>query len=696
MSKDLILEIGSEELPPGFINPVLKQLKEKSEKLFKQQRLRIEALETHGTPRRLILYVKNLRDRQDDLRQEHLGPARRIAFDKDGRPTKAALGFARGKGKTVEDLFIKTTDKGEYVGVVQKEAGRETALLLPELLKELMLSLTFPKTMRWGAKSICFARPINWILTLYGNDIVSFAIDGIKSGSITYGHRWISPGPFLVKDAAHYFEVISQAKIQCFSAKRKEYILQDLRHNAKKVDAVLVENDKLLDVVNNLVEVPHAVVGSFNPDYLVLPDEVIIATIEEHQKCFALMQSDGKLGSKFIQISNSSPDNDGNVRTGSERVIKARLADARFFYEEDQKTPLAAKVANLKNVLYQNDLGTVYEKVERISAITVTLSELAGLSPGEKLNCKRAAYLAKSDLVTNMIGEKEFAKLQGFMGWKYAEHDREEPTVARAIYEHYLPRFADDKLPETTEGSIVALADKFDTIAGCFAVGIIPTGSQDPYALRRAALGIVRIILDREFNFSLKRVVDNSLQQLSTKLKRKIETIRVEVLDFLKQRLNNILLDKGFDYDIIEAVLTSSFDNLIDAGQRTEAIQRIRQHPNFDSIATANKRVTNILKKVGPLALVDESKFEQVEEAKLFSAYQAVQEPVDRHINNHAYADALELLVDLRQPIDKFFDHVFVMVEDPNLRDNRLALLNEIKKTFDRIADFSKIVVSLE
>lgn len=696
MKSDLILEIGTEELPPGFIDPALDQLREKGEKLLSRERLSATSFQTYGTPRRLILQVSGLDQQQPDLEEEHLGPAKRIAFDDDGAPTKAGMGFARGKGKTVDDLFIKQTEKGEYVAVVINEPGQPTNQLLPGLLSALIESLTFPKTMRWGTRSLRFARPINWILAVFGDQPVNFSVDGIASGTLTYGHRWINPGPFQVANSADLLKNLAQAQVQFDPVQRRQYILDDLHQTAKQHDAVLIENPALLATVNNLVEIPHAVIGSFNPEFLVLPDEVIITTIEEHQKCFALRQSDGKLLPKFIQISNASPDNDENVRIGSERVISARLADARFYYEEDQKTPLSAKVDVLKNVLFQKDLGTIYEKVMRIQSISAWLATHFGFPKTEVDDCKRAAYLSKADLVTNMIGEKEFTKLQGFMGWKYAAKDGEKPEVARAIFEHYLPRYADDRLPDSPVSAVVSLADKFDTIVGCFGVGIIPTGSQDPYALRRAALGITRIILDRALNLSLGDVTKFALNELESKLTRERGEIARDVGDFFKQRLNNVIMESGIDYDITEAVLASSFDDFVDARKRAQALQSIRQHPNFDSIATANKRVTNILKKVKTLPAVDVDKFEQREERELYSAYLQIREPVLDHIEKHDYAEALDLLVDLREPIDTFFDHVFVMVEDAQIRNNRLAMMKEIKQTFDRIADFSRIVVSSE
>jgi len=698
--QNLLFEIGVEELPPGFINPALKQLREKAERLFGKYRLYVGSYRVEGTPRRLILCVQNLVSRQADLVREHRGPAKRIAFDKNGNPTKAAIGFARGKGKTVHDLIVKQTPKGKYIAVVQKESGKPTEELLPELLKKLLQSLTFPKTMRWGRHEIRFARPISWLLALFGEEPVTFQIDRIESGRVTYGHRWISPGPFAVKNADHYFEIMEQAGVCYDMAQRKQRTLSEMRDAAQKHDMELVENPALLDTVSNIVEIPHAVVGCFHTDFLELPDEMIITAIERHQKCFALRLPDGRLAPKFIQVSNSDPKNDDNVRVGSERVIAARLADARFFYLEDCKTPLSEKTLLLKNVIFQKDLGSIYEKVERMKSICKKLSESLSLSPEEKANSLRAAHLAKADLVSNMIGEKEFAKLQGFMGWKYAEMDGEHPAVAQAIFEHYMPRYANDQLPETIEGAVTSLADKFDTITGCFGVGITPTGSQDPYALRRAALGIVRIILDREFDLSLQSILDHALERLQGKLKQSADETLKNIEGFFRRRLDSILREEGFDYDITDAALTISFDNFIDTRKRAKAIQNMRRHPDFDSIATANKRVTNILKKTGVSSKlyqkVDPNKFDQEEEKALYRAYQEKRSIVEQHIDERAYDRALGLLVELRQPIDNFFDHVFVMVEDQGVRNNRLALMREIKRTFDRIADFSRIVVSAE
>ncbi len=696
MSKDLLFEIGIEELPHGFIDPALAQLAEKAKKLLTQNRLTFDLAATYGTPRRLVIHITGLSERQDDLSLEHLGPAKKVAFDESGQPTKAAIGFAKGKGKSVEDLYLKQTEKGEYVAFLQKEEGRPTTQLLSGILAELVTTLSFPKTMRWGHKSIRFARPISWLLALFGESVIEFNVDGIIAENLTYGHRWLSPGPFVIHDPQKYFEVLHYANIHFDPLKRKEFIRQDLHATAAKMGATLVENDRLLDVVTNLVETPHAVVGSFKEEYLILPDRVIITSIEEHQKCFAMRNPDGGLLPNFIQISNSSSSNDATVKVGSERVIRARLADARFFFEEDKKTPLAAKTDKLKNVLFQKDLGTVYEKVARIQTLTAALADTLKLSEAEKQRCLRVALLAKADLVTGMIGEKEFTKLQGFMGWKYAVHDGEPATVAKGIYEHYMPRYAEDQTPETLEGALVALADKLDTVVGCFGVGIIPTGSQDPYALRRAALGITRIILERGLDFSISHLVGHALSALSAKLKRLQPDVQADVLDFMKQRLKNVLTEAKYAYDTIDAVLACSYDNFVDTRQRTQAIQDIRRHPDFDSIATANKRVTNILKKIGNLPAIDPAYFQQDEEKALYEALQSARQPVTDLIEQKRYSTALEQMVKLRQPIDHFFDKVFVMAEDAALRNNRLALLQAIKQLFDRIADFSLIVVSGE
>lgn len=694
--RDLILEIGVEELPHGFINPATEQIQQLARAAFDEKRVNYAHVGAHGSPRRLVLWVEQLNENQADLIQEIMGPAKHIAYDENGNPTKAAYGFARGKNGLVDDLYIKKTDKGEYIALTIKKTGQPTIDLLPETLKKIILSIAFPKTMRWSNKSIRFARPINWLLALYGEDVVPLDLDGIGSDRITYGHRYLSPGPFVVKKAGDYFNVIENAQILVNFNVRQQKIKAELNRVAHEIEATVVENEHLLNVVTNLVEVPHAIVCDYKPDYLILPDEVNIISLEEHQKCFSLRDKQGQLLPKFVQISNSDPKNDSTVKIGSERVIDARLADARFFYEEDQKSPLIDKVDALQEVLFQKQLGTVYDKVQRMSASVEEISQMLHLSPDHLAKCQRAVLLSKADLTTNMIGEKEFNKLQGFMGWQYARRNGEDAEVARAIFEHYQPRFADDVLPTTLTGAIVALADKLDTVVGCFGVGIIPTGSQDPYALRRAALGISRIILDRQFTLSIEVLIDISLKNLSDRITRIADEVKADVSNFFKQRLNTILSEDGFDYDVLDAVLSITYEYFADAKLRSESIQAIRKHPDFDSIAAANKRVTNILKKADEWPPVDVNLFEQDEEKTVYATYLEIKPRVNACIDQHDYSQALQLLVGLRKSIDNYFDHVFVMAEDEQLRLNRLAMLAEIKSTFDRIADFSKIVVSSE
>ncbi|HOV79721.1 MAG TPA: glycine--tRNA ligase subunit beta, partial [Bacillota bacterium] len=506
--KDYLLEIGVEEMPARFMEPALLELKETASVILKEQRLPFKNVETYGTPRRLTLYVEGLAGSQEPLEVEVKGPAAKVAFKPDGTPTRAAEGFARSQGVAVDDLIRKALGHVEYVFAVKREAGRPAREVLSEVAPAFINGLHFPKPMRWGDLEVRFARPIRWIVSLFGDEVVEFEFAGLKAGRTTCGHRFLSKEPVVLACPEEYFKKMRSNYVLVDPEERRRCIWQQVRELAAAAGGMVEEDGDLLDEINNLVEYPTALVGEFSRDYLKLPREVLVTPMREHQRYFPVVGPDGNLLPKFIAVKNGTADHLDTVRAGNEKVLRARLADADFFFREDLKTPLAEKVPALKKIVFQESLGTVYDKVLRLSTLADYLASEAGASEQDRRVALRAAHLAKADLVTNMV--YEFPELQGVMGREYAERSGEPREVALAVFEHYLPRFAGDRLPRTMPGKILSMADKIDNIVGCFAIGIQPSGSQDPYALRRQALGISHIVLDGKFAVRLPELVEKA------------------------------------------------------------------------------------------------------------------------------------------------------------------------------------------
>lgn len=686
MSKELLLEIGTEEIPAGFIQPALEQIKELTQKMLGNKRIKYEGIQVFGTPRRLVLYIDKIDEKQEDIKKEIVGPPKERAYDKDNLPTKAAIGFAKGQGVGVDDLKIKKTERGEYICAVKEEKGVESKNILETLLPKLITDISFPKSMRWGDSELKFVRPIHWILALLGGEVVDFVLDGIKSGSCSCGHRFLSPGIFEVKDFKTYLQKTKDAFVIIDQSERKDLIKNQIERAAKDNGGTVLEDENLLDTVVNLIEYPVAVCGSFDKEYLELPQEILITSMREHQKYFSIIDENGSILPHFIAISNLLAEDMDIIRSGNEKVLKARLADAKFFYKEDSKSPLADRLDDLKRVVFQEKLGTSYEKVSRFSELSRYLSR--------KLNADsdivvRAAQLCKADLVTGMVGE--FPELQGVMGREYALLSGENPLVAKAIYEHYLPRFAGDSLPATIAGSIVSMADKIDTITGCFGIGLIPTGSEDPYALRRQALGIINIIIQKEYRLSLKELIKQAVKQLEGKIVRDADEVEDDVLQFMQQRMYHQLLAEGLRYDIVEAVLYHQFDDIRDCYQRIKALSTFKDKSEFEPLTTAFKRVIKIIPDEN-MGEINTKYFEEEAEKELYKVFKDLEKEVEKNIKEENYYDALQKIANLRPLVDNFFDQVMVMVEDKKLKQNRLALLSAIGQLFSQIADFSRIV----
>jgi glycyl-tRNA synthetase beta chain len=685
--KELLLEIGTEEIPAGFIPQALMDLKSVAKKELEASRIEVHGIKTLGTPRRLVLVMESVSEKQRDEETKKIGPSKQAAFDEKGNPTKAAIGFAKGQSVPVESLELVQTEKGEYVCAQKRELGRPTFELLSNLIPKWVFSIPFQKSMRWGDNPIRFARPIHWILALFGGEVVPFEVGNIRSENRTYGHRFMHSGPIPVKDFQSYLQKTREAFVIVDPVERKRRIEEEMIREGAKVSGRVLQDEELLNEVNFLVEYPVALCGSFDNQFLSLPPEVLIHSMKEHQRYFPLVDERGKLIPHFVCISNIHPKSREVVVKGNEKVLRARLSDAAFFFKDDLKISLEKRIEQLKKVVFQAKLGTSYEKVMRFKQLALWMTER--IDPTLKEAVERTSLLCKADLVTGMVGE--FPKLQGVVGREYARLSKEKPEVAEAIYEHYLPSFAGDRLPSTPIGDIVSIADKMDTIVGCFGVGLVPTGTADPFGLRRQALGIIRIVLEKKYSLSLRGLIGESGKQLKEKMERPVEHAKEEVIEFFRIRYQNFLLDKGYPFDVIDAVITTTFDELIDAQHRIDALRTAKEWKDFESIVVGFKRAMNILKGSTSGRESNPSLFSEPVEKNLYQSFLKVKEKIASLLNKREYEAILLEMTQMKKPIDEFFDGVMVMVEDEAIRNNRLALLDEIGKLFLRIADFSKL-----
>ncbi|HQM44760.1 MAG TPA: glycine--tRNA ligase subunit beta [Smithellaceae bacterium] len=689
MSNELLFEIGTEEIPAGFLSKAVVDMEEIIHKILTEKRIGHKGVRCLATPRRLILSIAHVSPKQEDQLIEKLGPAKKTAFDENGQPTKAALGFARGQGVDVAQLETVVTEKGEYLGARKTISGQPTAELLPEILKNFLLSIPFRKSMRWAAYDLRFARPVHWLLALYDGKVVPLKIEDIESGNSSRGHRFMSPNSFAVSGLADYLSKAKERFVIADPDERKKRILEEAQQAAEAVGGKLFYTEDLLETVAFIVEYPVIVRGSFDENYLRLPKDVLTTTMISHQKYFPVVNGEGNLLPYFIAVSNTPARDLDVVSRGNERVLRARLADAAFFFEEDKKIPLENRVESLKKVVFHTLLGTSHKKVLRFRKLAVKIA--AKVKPSVKKNVERAALLAKADLESLMVGE--FSELQGIMGREYALIAGEKPEIAHAIYEHYLPVVAGGDLPQSDEGAIVGIADKIDTIVGFFAVGLPPSGTADPYALRRQALGIINIILSRSYALPLHFLIEECLIALKDVLKKPDKDIQKEILEFFRGRLQNLLISQGFAYDTVDAVLAADLDDLVTVKKKVEALQNFRSNPEFEPLSIAFKRVDNILKDFSG-GQVDINLLSHEAEIQLFSALDSIRTRVEKGIAEKDFQAALNKLAALRPPVDGFFEQVMVMDKDEKIRFNRLSLLADISALFHQIADFSKIVTA--
>lgn len=686
MAKELFLEIGTEEIPAGFIPVALRDLERMFRTEFEKARIPFGEIKTFATPRRLALCMTEVAEEQERQHIEATGPSTKVAFDGQGNPTKAALGFARSQGVEVADLTQKQTEKGTYLFISKVVDGQPVEGLLPEIMQRIVSSLSFKKSMRWKDLDVRFARPVHWMVALYDGKVVPFSFGNIESGNESRGHRFMAPERFEVNSCAEYLSQCRTHSVIVDPQERKDIIAAGIESIAKEVGGRLNLDEELLDEVVNLVEYPVPLCGHFDAEFLELPDELLITSMKEHQRYFTLTDKNGKLLPRFITISNIEATDPQVVVNGNERVLRARLADGMFFWQEDQKQKLESRLETLKNVVYQQQLGTSYEKVQRFSALAQHLAET--LDPDSVKLTLRAATLAKCDLETGMV--YEFPELQGVMGREYALLEGEDVRVARAIYEHYLPIQAGGDLPSDNVGAFVSIADKIDTICGCFGVGLIPTGTADPYALRRSAIGILNIILARGFEMSIPELVRIAVSQLETKLTRPAAEVENDVVEFIRLRFVNMLTAQGIAPDVVDAVLSAGFEQILDARQRVDALNTLKKQEDFEPLAATFKRVGNIISG-GVEAQINPELFESKSETDLHSALAAVQARVEEAMGASRYLDALHAIATLRPAVDAFFDDVMVMARDEQVKTNRLALLTQVSSLFSGLADFSRL-----
>lgn len=689
-TRDLLIEIGTEELPPKALKKLSMSFHGNIRSGLDAAELGFDTVISYAAPRRLAILVTSCEEKQADKNVEKRGPALTAAFDEDGCPTQAAIGFAKSCGVEVEDLDKLETDKGTWLAYKSEQKGQTAQELIPSIVQKSLDALPIPKRMRWGSLKVQFVRPVHWVILLFGDEVIDTEILGVKTGRETRGHRFHHPDTIYIGEPSAYAPLLeSEGHVMAEFDSRREAIRGEILEIAKTVNGTAIIDDDLLDEVTGMVEWPQAILGNFEEHFLDVPSEALISAMKRHQKYFHLIDEDGKLMPHFITISNIESKQPDKVREGNERVIRPRLSDAEFFWKQDQKQKLVEKNNTLKHVVFQSKLGSMYDKVIRIVEITASIAEQTGVDIDQ---AKRAALLCKCDLMTNMVGE--FPDLQGVMGRYYAQLDGEDKDVALAIEEHYQPRFSGDVLPSTQAGQCVSLADKIDSLVGIFGINQPPSGDKDPFALRRAALGVLRILIEEDLNIDLNVVIKQAIKTYTyQKAALAITETTNSVYDFIFARLQVYYSSQGFAHDEIDAVLCLKPAYLNDVNKRLLALSDFRKMPEAESLSAANKRISNILKKADDEipAICNNFILEHKDEKMLATVLNDMIPELEPLFDDRDYEAAMKKLAGLRKYIDAFFDGVMVMTEDDTLRVNRLALLNSIRNLFLRVADISKL-----
>ncbi|RFU61323.1 glycine--tRNA ligase subunit beta [Bacillus sp. V59.32b] len=686
---DLLLEIGLEELPARYVTASMNQLAEKMEKWLNEKSIEYGNIKMFSTPRRLGVLITDVADSQKDIHEEAKGPAKKIAQDESGNWTKAAIGFTKGQGVTPEDIYFKEVGGIEYVHVNKFIEGRPTISLLPEL-KDIITGMSFPKNMRWGDQELRYIRPIKWMIALLGNEIIPFGITHVTTGNETRGHRFLG-STAVIESPNQYETALSEQFVVADPTKRKNMILDGIKRLEKEQNWVIPVDEDLLEEVNNLVEYPTVLSGGFEEEFLDLPQEVLITSMKEHQRYFPVKNNNGDLLPFFVTVRNGDDRHLDVVSKGNEKVLRARLSDASFFYKEDQKRDIDSALKKLETIVYHEEIGALSEKIARVQKLTAELSTALSLNDTEKQHTHRAAQIAKFDLVSQMV--YEFPELQGYMGEKYALLKGEAKEVAAAINEHYMPRHADDSIPPSLIGAILSVAEKMDTIVSFFSIGIIPTGSQDPYALRRQASGIVQILSQKKWDITLEKILEASLAEMEAKgiLKRDRNDVFADLEQFFKARVKHLLNEKGIRYDLIDALLEDKLGNVAILVERASVLEAKKAEDGFKAGLEALSRVMNIAVKCESKSEVSESLFENEFETKLFETYQSV---FNKYQSASSESNRFELLLTMKSEIENYFEHTMVMAEDEKLRTNRLSLMKDISDLISSFAAMNKIIVS--
>jgi glycyl-tRNA synthetase beta chain len=685
--RDLLLEVGLEEMPARFVTNSMNQLASKVQHWLEESKIPFDEVKAFSTPRRLAILVLGLAESQEDIQEEAKGPAKKIAVDESGNWSKAAMGFCRGQGMSVDDIYFKEINGVEYVHVRKFIEGQETINLLVQLEK-IVTGLSFPKNMRWASLELRYIRPIKWIVALFGSEVVPFTIANVESSNSTKGHRFLGH-EITITDASKYEEALLGQYVVVQPTERKKAIVSQIKRIEEEKNWIIPIDEELLEEVNNLVEYPTALFGTFEEEFLDIPEEVLITSMKEHQRYFPVKSTSGKLLPFFVTVRNGDHNHLEKVAKGNEKVLRARLADAAFFYREDQKSDIADLQKKLGNIVYHEEIGTLAKKVERVRRLTNTITEIIGLSVEEKEAADRAAEISKFDLVTHMV--YEFPELQGFMGEKYALQKGEKEAVAVAINEHYMPRNADDQTPASNVGAVLAITEKLDTIVSFMAIGVTASGSQDPYALRRQAAGIIQTLSKKEWEVSFEDLVDEAINLVTVDniSKRTNKDLKADIISFFKLRLKHLLQERGIRYDLIEAVLGTELGSIPGLFKKAEVLEQRKETPNFKENIEALSRVLNISAKAEEIGEINPELFENEFETDLFDAYVELKSKLVS-VEPDLFFDTL---VTLKPRIDGYFDHIMVMAEQPEIKKNRLNMMVKIADLINVFAKVNEIMV---